>query len=90
MIAKTLTSVREVDTRVTDGVQVRLLWSEGDGRLWVSVMDTHTAQSFCLEVAEGESAADVLHHPFAYAAHHGVSTELRSSPTQADARHADR
>lgn len=75
MTAETLTSVRELDTRVTDGIQVRLLWSQGDGRLWVSVMDTRSARSFCLEVGEGESPVDVFHHPFAYAAHHGVPTD---------------
>jgi hypothetical protein len=76
MIAETLTSVRELDTRVTDGIHVRLLWSEGDGRLWVSVMDTRKGGSFCLEVGADESAADVFHHPFAYAAHHDVVTSV--------------
>ena len=75
MTAETLTSIRELDTRVSDGIQVRLLWSQGDGRLWVSVKDTRSAQSFCLEVDDGESPVDVFHHPFAYAAHHGVPTD---------------
>jgi hypothetical protein len=75
MTAETLPSVRELDTRVSDGIQVRLLWSQGEGRLWVSVMDTRSAQSFRLEVGEGESPVDVFHHPFAYAAHHGVPTD---------------
>lgn len=79
MNAETLTSVRELDTRDRDGVQVRLLWSQSDGRLWVSVMDTRRGQAFCLEVGEDESPTDVFHHPFAYAAHHGVRPEAIGS-----------
>ena len=63
-----LTSLRELDARVNDGIHVRLLWCEHDGRLWVSVLDTKSREAFCLEVAGNDRPRDVFHHPFAYAA----------------------
>jgi len=74
MTAETLTSIRELDTRVTDGARVRLLWCEHDGTLWVTVVNTKTGDAFHVEVHQGEQPADVFHHPYAYAAHHGVET----------------
>ena len=74
MTAEVLTSIRELDTRLNDGLQVRLLWCEHDGRLWVAVLDTKTGDGFRVEVHEGERARDVFHHPYAYAALHGVCT----------------
>lgn len=59
-----LTTMRELDTRVNDGLHVRLLWCEHDGRISVAVTDTKTGQAFSLEVREGEEPADVFHHPF--------------------------
>lgn len=75
MAAENLTSVRELDARVSDGIQVRLLWSPDDGRVLVSVTNIRSAHAFSLEVGEDESPGDVFHHPFAYAAHHGVRTD---------------
>jgi hypothetical protein len=72
MTAEMLTSMRELDTRVNDGLQVRLLWSEHDGRLWVAVLDTKTGETLTVQVHAGERPLDVFHHPYAYAAHHGV------------------
>jgi hypothetical protein len=79
MTAEVLTSIRELDTRVSDGLQVRLLWCEHDGQLWVAVLDTRTGETFKLRVHAGERPLDVFHHPYAYAAHHGVSTPARKS-----------
>jgi hypothetical protein len=59
---------RELDSRTFDGIEVRLLWSEHDGRVLVAVNDSKTGDSFSLEVHEGERAMDVFHHPYAYAA----------------------
>ena len=53
---------------MSDGIHVRLLWCEQDGRLWVSVLDTKSQEAFCLEVSERDRPRDVFHHPFAYAA----------------------
>lgn len=52
--AMKMVTTRELDTRMNDGIQVRLLWCEGDRRLSVAVLDTKTRASFSLEVREGE------------------------------------
>lgn len=59
---------RELDSRTTDGIEVRLLWNEHDGRVLVAVSDSKTGDAFSIEVREGERAMDVFHHPYAYAA----------------------
>jgi hypothetical protein len=59
---------RELDSRTSDGIEVRLLWSEHDGRVLVAVNDSKTGDAFSVEVREGERALDVFHHPYAYAA----------------------
>jgi hypothetical protein len=69
MTHQTPTSLRELDSRTNDGVQVSLLWSEHDGQLWVSVDDSKTNDSFSLEVRSGEKPFEVFHHPYAYAAY---------------------
>jgi hypothetical protein len=61
------TSLRELDSRVTDGIEVRLLWSSTDGNLSVAVNDSRTGQSFSVDVPDAEHSMDVFHHPFAYA-----------------------
>jgi hypothetical protein len=83
MNAEALTSTRELDSRVSGGQQVRLLWCEHDGRLWVSVIDTRTGAAFRLEVGEGERPVDVFNHPYAYAAHHGIDTHTASERARA-------
>jgi hypothetical protein len=69
-----LTSIRELDSRFSNGIQVRLLWCQHDDRTWVSALDTVSRDAFCVEVRAGERALDVFHHPYAYASHHGVLT----------------
>jgi hypothetical protein len=59
---------RELDSRTTDGIEVRLLWSEHDGRVLVAVSDSKTGDAFSIEVREGDRAMDVFHHPYAYRA----------------------
>jgi hypothetical protein len=66
-------TARELNTRVTDGLHVTLLWSETTGEVAVSVDDRKTGDSFVVEVREGERAMDVFHHPYAYAARTGHS-----------------
>ncbi len=72
MTAETLTTVRELDLRVTNGMQVRLLWCEPDETVWVAVVDTRGGGTFRLRVRPDERPRDVFDHPFAYAALHGV------------------
>ena len=67
-------TMRELHSRDNDGIHVRLLWSECEGRLAVAVTDTRTAEAFCIEVRDGENALEVFTHPYAYAAWHGVDT----------------
>ncbi|HYB25078.1 MAG TPA: hypothetical protein VEF89_00535 [Solirubrobacteraceae bacterium] len=74
MTADVLTTTRELDSRLSDGKQIRLLWCEHDGRLWVTVLDPRTGEAFRIEVRRGERPLDVFHHPYAYAADHGVQT----------------
>ena len=71
-------TTRELDRRTGDGIEVRLLWCENDGRVTVAVTDTETGEAFELPVREGESALEVFHHPYAYAAR-----PLRRVPTAA-------
>jgi hypothetical protein len=65
-------TLRELDHRTNDRIDVWLLWREHDNQVLVSVADEKTGDMFTLEVREGESALDVFHHPYAYAAFHGV------------------
>jgi len=68
MTAEMLTSMRELHSRITDGIHVRLLWCQGSGRVFVAVNDHRTGEAFSLEVPEGERALHVFDHPYAYAA----------------------
>lgn len=40
MTAKTLTALRDLDSRRSGSVQVRLLWNASDGGVWVVAIDT--------------------------------------------------
>jgi hypothetical protein len=63
---------RELDHRVHDRIDVRLLWRARDDRAIVVVADEKTGERFSVEVRDDERALDVFRHPFAYAAWHGV------------------
>ena len=64
----TATDMRELNSRSSDGIHVRLLWRERDGRVVVSVVDTKLGDDFEVEVRAKDRAVDVFHHPYAYAA----------------------
>jgi hypothetical protein len=68
MTAETTTLIRELDRRISDGIEVRLLWRPQDEVVLVAVSDARTEESFAIEVREGEKPLDVFHHPYAYAA----------------------
>ncbi len=74
MTAHTLDSMRELDSRTNDGIHVRLLWHDADDRVVVAVDDAKTGDSFAVSVHSEESAMDVFHHPYAYAAWHRIPT----------------
>ena len=61
-------TARELDSRTSDGIHVRLLWHPEDGHVSVAVDDAKTGEQFDLPVRGGEQALDVFHHPYAYAA----------------------
>jgi hypothetical protein len=62
----------ELDRRASAGLEVSLLWSRSASKLVVSVADTLTGERLELPVAR-EEALEAFHHPFAYAAGHGLS-----------------
>jgi hypothetical protein len=60
------------------------MWSDEDGRLWVSVFDRKRGDHFSIDVRDHSRALDVFRHPFSYAAHYGVATggvPAHSNPT---------
>jgi hypothetical protein len=59
--------VRELNSRVGDGLQVQLLWCEADDLVFVRVEDQRTGEGFSIPVRQGQSPIDVFNHPFAYA-----------------------
>lgn len=61
-------TTRELDSRTSDGIHVRLLWHSGAGEVTVAVDDAKTGDVFEVPVGEGDRALDVFHHPYAYAA----------------------
>ena len=66
--------LRELDSRTSDGIHVRLLWDQHDDRVTVAVDDAKTGDAFTIEVREDERALEVFHHPYAYAAFRGIET----------------
>jgi hypothetical protein len=77
------TMARELDSRVSDGILVRLLWYPEDDHLSVAVKDTKTGETFELPIHPDERAPDVFRHPYAYAAGRNHRTG-KPSATSAD------
>ena len=65
---ETTDSTRELDSRMSDGIHVRMLWHPFDGYVSVAVEDTRTGEMFELPVGDDDRPRDVFHHPYAYAA----------------------
>jgi|tagenome__1003787_1003787.scaffolds.fasta_scaffold19816360_2 hypothetical protein len=57
---------RELASRESDGVHVRLLWHPTEDALTVSVEDLSSGQQFEIAV-ERDRGLDAFYHPFAYA-----------------------
>jgi hypothetical protein len=62
---------RELDFRASDRLEVKLLWNTETNGLTVAVFDSKSGDDFQIEVSSAE-AMDAFHHPYAYAANHGV------------------
>jgi hypothetical protein len=71
---------RELDSRASDGIQVRLLWYPYGGHVSVMVSDSKTGETFELEVREGDRPLDVFHHPYAYYAEIRDGDDLAAQP----------
>ena len=71
---------RDLDHRRNDRIDVWLLWREPDNQVIVAVADEKTGDRFTIEVREGERPLDVFHHPYAYAAWHGVEISAEPEP----------
>ena len=76
---------RELAHRVSNGVEVALLWHPTTQRVSVTVLDTNTLLSFELVLEDGDRALDVFEHPYAYAAHRGVYFDDFPTPLPAAA-----
>jgi hypothetical protein len=74
-MTETTTLTRELDHRVSDGIDVRMLWREHDGAVFVTVDDARTGESFSISVRPGERPVDVFRHPYVYAADHRTVDE---------------
>lgn len=66
MSATSQTEMRELDRRVNDGFDVRLLWNSLTGRVFVALEDERQGDSIEFEVP-AEEALTAFQHPFAYA-----------------------
>lgn len=74
-------SVRELDCRAGDGIEVRLLWNQRTDRVSIAVDDRRLGDSMVFDV-EAADALEAFHHPYAYAARRRVITSPHDGPTQ--------
>ena len=66
--------MRELDSRTNDGLEIRLLWDPGEGRVAVAVADSKSGDKFGFEIHERDRAREAFDHPFSYAAWRGIDT----------------
>lgn len=71
MTATSLTGRRELAHRVSDGIEITLLWSKPSTQVTIAVLDTRSDEALEFEV-DGSAALDAFRHPYAYAASHRV------------------
>jgi hypothetical protein len=74
MVTATTAHLRELDRRMTGGVEVTLLWNRPENSLIVSMSDTaHRVQvQFGVEPS---TARDAFNHPYRYATAKGLRPE---------------
>jgi hypothetical protein len=80
-----LHEARELDARTADGIEVRLLWHELTGNVFVHVLDSRTREEFAI-VVDGGRALDVFHYPYAYTGRVGGEDDLVSQLQVAERR----
>jgi hypothetical protein len=89
MSPTSLTTVRELDHRTNDGLDVNMLWDSEIDRVYVTVEDHRHGDGFVVEVDPAD-ALDAFHHPFAYATNeYDVLSILIESATSAQQRGED-
>jgi hypothetical protein len=59
-------AIRELDRRVNDGIDVRLLWNARTNGVSITVLDERTGEYFELDV-DPEDAQLAFNHPYSYA-----------------------
>jgi hypothetical protein len=74
-----LQPICELASRVSDGIEVTMLWHRRSDDLTIRVSDTRTGVEFEL-VAGRNNALDIFHHPFAYAAARGIPYDQAHAP----------
>ena len=77
-------SLKELDFRASNGLEVALLWQADDEQMIVEVVDTKLDDAFRVQIAASE-ALDAFQHPYAYAAFRGCSRRLPDEQAVADA-----
>jgi hypothetical protein len=60
------TTVRELDHRNPDAIDVRLLWNPQTDQVSIAVVDQRLGRSLAFDV-DGADALAAFHHPYAYA-----------------------
>jgi hypothetical protein len=83
MATATTAHLRELDGRMTDGVEVTLLWNRCDNSLIVSMSNTAHHRHLQFD-AEPSTARDAFNHPYPYAVGKGLRAEeifLAARPT---------
>ena len=78
MYTTTETAVRELDRRVNDGFDVRLLWDSETGRVYVAIEDERYGEWITMDIDPAD-ALEAFHHPFAYSRIDHDSTSPRLS-----------
>ena len=64
--APSTTATRELDHRVGDGLEVRLLWEPATDRVSIALHDLRRDESLAFEVPASE-ALDAFRHPYIHA-----------------------
>ncbi len=59
--------IRELDHRMSDGIDVWLLWNSRTNQVFVAVEDQRSGELFEVTVPRAD-ALDAFHHPYAYGA----------------------
>jgi hypothetical protein len=81
--ASTQTSVRELDHRISDGIDVTLGWDPLTNTVSVVVRDDRLGDSIAFDVDPADARC-AFHHPYAYAAHLRVTDGPDREPFAAE------